>query len=156
MARFKLRCAQAVALLVLVAMAPAGYALTPPMACTFAPELGRFVGPDETAPPKSQSVLPDTFANGLVYFEVADIFGQGDRSRWLVVQHCRSSKGLMVRITPGQPSVRARFDQMVFGKQPYTMSEIAKEMSALGAKARLGPVKLGSCPCDHQKFFYGD
>ena len=147
--------APARALLLWIAMTSAGHALTAPMACLFVPELGRFLGADEPAPSTAQSILPDTFASGIVYFEVGDLFGQGDRSRWLVVQQCGTSAGLVLRINPDDASVRARFDQMIFGTQPYTMRDVVAEISTMGAQIHLQEVQLGSCPCDHQQFFYG-
>ncbi|MHA6323987.1 hypothetical protein [Roseivivax sp. CAU 1753] len=155
MATFRPPVAALLALLVPGGFGPSASALTPPMACRFVPELGRFLNPDEAEPPTAQSVLPDTFANGIVYFEVADLYGTGDRSRWLVVQQCGTPAGLVLQIDPGRPALRARFDEMIFGTAPYTLRQIAAAMSDMGGQVRLGKIDLGSCPCDHQRFFYG-
>lgn len=144
------------ALAALVLAAGSAGALTPPMPCQFVPELGRFLEPDEPAPPTAQTVLPDTFRNGFVYFEVEDLHGVGDGSHWLVVQYCPKPAGLVLRADPDAPEVRARFNQMVFGDEAYSLRQIAAEMSELGAQVDLGKVDLGSCPCGHQRFFYGD
>jgi hypothetical protein len=140
----------------LVLTAGSAGALTPPMPCQFVPELGRFVKPDEPAPETAQTVLPDTFQNGFVYFEVEDLHGLGDGSLWLVVQYCPKPAGLVLRADPETPELRTRFNQMVFGDKAYSLRQIAEEMSDLGGQVDMGKVDLGSCPCDHQRFFYGE
>lgn len=133
-------------------------ALTPPAACQFVPELGRFLTPDETETvhPTAQPILPDTFQTGFVYYELRDVKGRHDGSLWFVLEHCPSGQRLLVEAGPREQQVRAKISDMVFGKTGYTMRQIADGLAPLGAQSTLNAPGLGPCPCGHQQFFYGN
>lgn len=133
-------------------------ALTPPAACQFVPELGRFLSADETEAnhPAAQPILPDTFQTGFVYYELRDAKGRHDASLWFVLEHCPSGQRLLVEAGPKQQQVRSKITDMVFGKTGHTMRQIADGLAPLGARSTLNAPSLGACPCGHQQFFFGN
>ena len=148
----------AFALATLAALTGPGQALTPPGPCQFVPELGRFLtgNEDEADFPSAQAVVPETFPNGIAFYELRDVKGRGDGSLWFAIEHCPSSTRLLVEAGPDEAGVRARIRDMVFGDGRYTMRQVAERLAPLGARAELRARSLGACPCGHQNFFFGD
>ncbi|MCB1395345.1 MAG: hypothetical protein KDJ98_05065 [Rhodobacteraceae bacterium] len=131
-----------------------------PAACEFSSQLGRFLSTAEIensqGPRVVQEIIPDTMQTGLAYFEVEDLHGAGDGSKWLVLQHCPSSQDLLVRLDANGETVRTRLWDMIVSTEEYTMDEVARVLTELGGHTELGDVDLGDCACEHQRFYFGN
>jgi hypothetical protein len=138
-----------------------GMSVAQPAACEFSSELGRFLTVDEIEHPQGvrvvQEIYPDVMQDGMVYFEVEDLTGQNDGSHWIVLQHCPSSQDMLIRQNGvDDDAVRSRLWDMLAAREDYTMLEAGGILTDLGATVRVTDVDLGTCPCEHQQFYYGN
>ncbi|GAB4263578.1 MAG: hypothetical protein Kow0013_10070 [Pararhodobacter sp.] len=138
-----------------------GMSIAQPAACQFASDLGRFLTVEEIENPQGarvvQEIYPEVMQDGMIYFEVEDLTGQNDGSQWIVLQHCPSSQVMLVRQNGvADEAVRSRLWDMLAATETYTMPEAAGILTGLGATVQVTDVALGTCPCEHQQFYYGN
>jgi hypothetical protein len=129
---------------VLIALALAGpvAAMAPPLTCEYG-------DPSAGIGPYSHGV----FGNGFVTYSASRT---GDEGLWHLVEYCPEGRQLVLKTgrsggdAAGDAAAVAMLDEMLWGEESYSQSEMLERLRAIGAVVEIRRVTYRSCACANQ------
>lgn len=77
-------------------------------------------------------------------------YSPGETGVFVLIQHCPSGEEVALRLPGGEKAEHAENEvhEMIFGPNPFTLTQFAARVEDLGGWSRLSNGRIGSCACD--------